>query len=55
MDREAARDVFSVLYMYGEHFAGRAPMEPLDREAELRLGRVLRDLNIALGGTGRIA
>jgi hypothetical protein len=55
LDHETARDVWSVLYMYGEHYAAGAPVERLPPEAENRLGRFLRDLDVALGGSGRMA
>jgi len=55
IEREAARDLWSVLHMYGEHYAAGAPVQRLTQDAELRLGRVLRDLDVALGGSGRMA
>jgi hypothetical protein len=55
LDRETARDLWSVLYMYGEHYAAGAPVERLPPEAEHRLGKFLRSLDVALGGPGRIA
>lgn len=55
VDPETARALRDVLYMYGEHYAAGAPIERLPQGAETRLGTFLRDLDIALGGTGRMA
>lgn len=55
MDITTARDLWEALYVLGEHEAAGAPIPKASREAEERLGEVLRDLDIALGGTGRLA
>lgn len=55
LDKATARDLRSVLYMYGEHYAAGAPVERLPPEAERRLGKFLKDLDVALGGHGRTA
>lgn len=55
LDNETAQDLWSVLYMYGEHYATGTPIEPLPPEAEHRLGRFLKNLYVALGGSGRTA
>jgi len=44
-----------VLYMYGEHYAAGTLIERLPSEAEHRLGRLLENLDVALGGPGRTA
>ncbi|MCO6010584.1 hypothetical protein NE236_37065 [Actinoallomurus purpureus] len=55
LDPEVATDLRDLLYMYGEHYAAGAPIQRLPHEAEMRLGTFLRDLDIALGGSGRMA
>jgi hypothetical protein len=55
LDKETARDLWSVLCMYGEHYAAGASIEPLPPEVEHRLGKFLRSLDVALGNPGRIA
>jgi hypothetical protein len=55
IDPETAGALRDVLYMYGEHYAAGAPIERMPQDAETRLGTLLRDLDIALGGTGRMA
>jgi hypothetical protein len=55
VDAETAGALRAVLYMYGEHLAAGAPIEQLPREEDLKLGVFLRDLDTALGGSGRFA
>jgi hypothetical protein len=43
----------TVLYMDGGHFAVRGTHRAATREADVKLSAFLRDLDIALGGTGR--
>jgi hypothetical protein len=47
--------LWSVLYMYGEHYAAGTLIGRLPSEAEHRLGRFLKTLDVALGEPGRTA
>ena len=55
LDSKTAEVLRDVLYAIGENQAAGAPMVPLNRLESEILGRVLRDLDLALGGPGRMA
>jgi hypothetical protein len=53
-DTATARVLRDVLYALGEHQAAGAPMPTLDADESTRLGALLRDLDVQLGGAGRM-
>jgi hypothetical protein len=55
LDSKTAELLRDVLYAIGESQAAGAPMAPLNSMESEILGRVLRDIDIALGGPGRMA
>ena len=55
IDRPTAELLRQALHCLGEHQAAGAPIPTFDSEDSQRLGRFLRDLDIELGGSGRMA
>ena len=55
IDRATARLLRDVLYAQGEHQAAGAPPPVLNADETKLLGAFLRDLDVQLGGTGRLA
>ncbi|MGW0218455.1 hypothetical protein ACWDXH_29090 [Micromonospora chokoriensis] len=55
IDLATAEDLRRALYDLGEHQAAGRPISHMDTETSERLGAFLRDLDIRLGGTGRLA
>jgi hypothetical protein len=55
VDLTTARLLRDVLYAQGEHQSAGAPLPILDADDSKLLGAFLRDLDIQLGGTGRLA
>ena len=54
-DLATARLLRDVLYAQGEHQAAGAPLQILSGDDSALLGRFLRDLDVQLGGSGRMA
>ena len=55
IDTRTAKLLRDALYGLGEHQAAGAPVPVFDSNDSQLLGRFLRDLDIKLGGTGRMA
>ncbi|GAA4576533.1 hypothetical protein GCM10023193_77770 [Planotetraspora kaengkrachanensis] len=55
LDRETAAVLRDHIYMVCEHFAAGVPIEQFAPADERRLGRVMCDLDKALGGRGCVA
>ncbi|RBQ10972.1 hypothetical protein DQE82_10950 [Micromonospora sp. LHW51205] len=55
LDLATAEDLRIALYDLGEHQAAGRPIRHMDTETSRRLGALLRELDIRLGGTGRFA
>ncbi|MBL6276714.1 hypothetical protein JMF97_11125 [Micromonospora fiedleri] len=55
LDLATAEDLRNALYGLGEHQAAARPIPSMGTETSRRLGVLLRDLDIRLGGTGRFA
>ncbi|MGC4864106.1 hypothetical protein ACLQ3B_01565 [Micromonospora sp. DT53] len=55
LDPATAEDLRDALYNLGEHQAAGRPIPYMGTETSERLGALLRDLDIRLGGTGRFA
>ena len=55
MDVVTARLLRDVLYAQGEHQAAGEPPPVLEREEAELLGAFLRELDVKLGGTGRLS
>ena len=55
IDFATARLLRDVLYAQGEHQAAGAPVPLLNTEESQLLGSFLRELDIQLGGPGRMA
>ncbi|MFY1687054.1 hypothetical protein [Plantactinospora sp. WMMB782] len=55
LDRPTAEDLRNALYDLGEHLAAGRPIPEMDAATSRRLGALLRDLDIRLGGPGRFA
>ncbi|WP_281895294.1 hypothetical protein [Micromonospora humidisoli] len=55
LDPATAEDLRDALYNLGEHQAAGRPIPHMDTDTSRRLGVLLRDLDIRLGGSGRFA
>ena len=55
LDKQTAIDLYDCLFGLGEHYAAGAPVPTFDGGSSERLGRVLKDLSLALGGPERLA
>jgi len=55
LDPATAEDLRNVLYDLGEHQAAGRPIPHMDGETSERLGALLRELDIRLGGSGRFS
>lgn len=55
LDPATAEDLRDALYNLGEHQAACRAIPHMDAETSERLGALLRDLDIRLGGPGRFA
>ncbi|MFV2008786.1 MULTISPECIES: hypothetical protein [unclassified Micromonospora] len=55
LDPATVEDLRNVLYDLGEHQAAGRPIPHMDGETSERLGTLLRDLDIMLGGSGRFS
>jgi hypothetical protein len=55
IDRRTAELLRGALADLGEHQAAGQPIAPATQEEAEKLGKFLRDLDLALGGPGRVA
>lgn len=55
VDRATALDLRDALYQLGEHIAAGRPIDAMPAETSQRLGALLRNLDVELGGPGRFA